>query len=84
MVPNVLSDGIVRPLANTSPHALRILTLVRYSSRLIDAPYRYTSTGILECVSTLTVSLPRTTAETPRRPCEAITSDRTFSLRQRQ
>jgi len=36
-------------------------------------PYRYTSTGIFECVRTLTVSLPRTTAETPRRPCEAIT-----------
>src|SRR5215831_19390814 len=34
---------------------------------------RYTSTGIFECVSTLTVSLPRTTAETPRRPCDAIT-----------
>jgi len=35
-------------------------------------PQRYTSTGIFECVSTLTVSLPRTTAEIPRRPCEAI------------
>src|SRR5947208_7728859 len=34
---------------------------------------RYTSTGIFECVRTLTVSLPRTTAATPRRPCEAIT-----------
>jgi hypothetical protein len=39
----------------------------------LGAPQRYTSTGIFECVSTLTVSLPRTTAETPRRPCEAIT-----------
>jgi hypothetical protein len=38
-----------------------------------EHPQRYTSTGISECVSTLTVSLPRTTAETPRRPCEAIT-----------
>jgi hypothetical protein len=38
-----------------------------------ERPHRYTSTGIFECVSTLTVSLPRTTAETPRRPCEAIT-----------
>jgi hypothetical protein len=37
-----------------------------------EHPQRYT-TGIFECVSTLTVSLPRTTAETPRRPCEAIT-----------
>src|SRR6516225_3851961 len=34
---------------------------------------RYPSTGICECVGTFTVSLPRTTAETPRRPCEAIT-----------
>jgi hypothetical protein len=38
-----------------------------------EHPQRYTSTGIFEWVSTLTVSLPRTTAETPRRPCEAIT-----------
>ncbi len=38
-----------------------------------EHPQRYTSTGIFECVSTLTVSLPSTTAETPRRPCEAIT-----------
>ena len=33
---------------------------------------RYTSTGIFEWVRTLTVSLPRTTAATPRRPWEAI------------
>jgi hypothetical protein len=38
-----------------------------------EHPQRYTSTGIFECVSTLTVSLPSTTAETPRCPCEAIT-----------
>jgi len=38
-----------------------------------EHPQRYTSTGIFEWVRTLTVSLPRTTAETPRRPCEAIT-----------
>ena len=46
------------------------------SDRRVNAknnPQRYTSTGIFECVSTLTVSLPRTTAETPRCPCEAIT-----------
>ena len=35
--------------------------------------HRWTSTGILECVSTLTVSLPRTIAEMPWRPCEAMT-----------
>src|SRR5262249_39361016 len=34
---------------------------------------RTTTTGILLWVSTLTVSLPSTTAETPRRPWEAIT-----------
>lgn len=35
---------------------------------------RYTSTGTFEWVSTLTVSLPRTMAATPRRPCDAITT----------
>ena len=34
---------------------------------------RTTSTGTVLCVSTLTVSLPGTIAETPRRPCEAMT-----------
>src|SRR6516162_7920743 len=34
---------------------------------------RTTTTGMLLWVSTLTVSLPSTTAETPRRPWEAIT-----------
>jgi hypothetical protein len=38
-----------------------------------SAHHRWTSTGIFECVSTLTVSLPRTIAEMPRRPCEAMT-----------
>ena len=34
MIPNVLGDSIVRPLAKTMPpSALRILTLVHYSSR---------------------------------------------------
>ena len=33
---------------------------------------RKTRTGIPECVSTFTVSLPSTIAATPRRPCEAI------------
>ena len=37
------------------------------------AAHRWTSTGILQCVRTLTVSLPRTIAEMPWRPCEAIT-----------
>lgn len=34
---------------------------------------RTTSTGTVLCVSTLTVSLPSTIAEIPRRPCEAMT-----------
>ena len=37
------------------------------------AAHRCTSTGILQCVRTLTVSLPRTIAEMPWRPCEAMT-----------
>jgi hypothetical protein len=35
---------------------------------------RTTSTGMALCVNTLTVSLPSTTAEIPRRPCEAMTT----------
>ena len=35
--------------------------------------HRWTSTGILEWVSTLTVSLPRMMAEMPWRPCDAMT-----------
>ena len=35
--------------------------------------YRTTITGSLLCVSTFCVSLPSSTAEMPRRPCEAIT-----------
>ena len=34
---------------------------------------RWTSTGILQWARTLTVSLPRTIAEMPWRPCEAMT-----------
>ena len=33
---------------------------------------RYTSTGVVECVSTFWVWLPSTTAAMPRRPCEAM------------
>jgi hypothetical protein len=43
---------------------------VRRPSRS-QAP-RYTSTGILECVSTFWVSLPSKSALTPLRPWEAI------------
>jgi hypothetical protein len=41
--------------------------------RLIKNAQRWTSTGILQWVRTLTVSLPRTIAEMPWRPCEAMT-----------
>jgi hypothetical protein len=37
------------------------------------AAQRWTSTGILQWVRTFTVSLPRTIAEMPWRPCEAMT-----------
>jgi hypothetical protein len=36
-------------------------------------PQGRTDAGIFECVNTLTVLLPRIIAETPRRPCEAMT-----------
>ena len=42
------------------------------NSSKFHAAHRWTSTGILQCVSTLTVSLPRTSAEMPWRPCEAM------------
>jgi len=35
-------------------------------------PQRYTSTGMLLWVRTLTVWLPKTTADIPLRPCDAI------------
>src|SRR5262249_994263 len=35
--------------------------------------HRWTSTGILQWVRTFSVSLPRTIAEMPWRPCEAMT-----------
>jgi hypothetical protein len=47
--------------------------LARRKSSCRNAAHRWTSTGILQCVRTLTVSLPRTSAEMPCRPCEAIT-----------
>jgi hypothetical protein len=47
--------------------------LARRKSSCRNAAHRWTSTGILQCVRTLTVSLPRTSAEMPWRPCEAMT-----------
>jgi hypothetical protein len=38
----------------------------------MNSAHRWTSTGILQCVRTLTVSLPMTIAETPWRPCGPI------------
>jgi len=34
---------------------------------------RYTKTGVFVCVRTLFVTLPSTTAESPPRPCDAMT-----------
>ena len=48
-------------------------SLLRHSGLEETAAQRWTSTGILQCVRTLTVSLPRTIAEMPWRPCEAMT-----------
>jgi hypothetical protein len=42
------------------------------SCRVPRKDQRQTSVGMLECVSTLVVSLPRTSADMPLRPCEAM------------
>ncbi len=43
-------------------------------ARRLTNRQRTISTGTVECVSTFWVSLPSSSAETPRRPCEAITT----------
>ena len=53
-----------RPLTPAAPRGAR-----GQASREL---YLTTSTGMLECVSTFCVSLPSSSADTPRRPCEAI------------
>ena len=58
-------------------HAWAILVVTSHKIRCCNArleAHRWTSTGILEWVSTLSVSLPRTIAEMPWRPCEAMTT----------
>ncbi len=47
--------------------------LARRKGSCRNAAHRWTSTGILQCVRTLTVSLPRTSAQMPWRSCEAMT-----------
>lgn len=42
------------------------------TARLSPDDYRHTTTGILECVSTCTVSLPKTSAANPLCPCDAM------------
>lgn len=44
-----------------------------YRELILAVQERWTSTGMLLCVRTFTVSLPRTIADIPRRPCEAMT-----------
>ena len=48
-------------------------SLLRHPGLEETAGHRWTSTGILQCVRTLSVSLPRTIAEMPWRPCDAMT-----------
>jgi hypothetical protein len=45
------------------------------SRRQDDGPriHRYTKTGVFVCVSTLLVTLPSTTADSPPRPCDPMT-----------
>src|SRR5439155_19232744 len=52
-------------------HASPIRQPGRAGARLRDQ--RTTITGSFECVSTFCVSLPSNNAETPRRPCDAMT-----------
>ena len=66
-----------RPFPSYRSTGVQIKKRPRLSGRTLanrHEAHRCTSTGILECVSTLTVSLPRTTAEMPWRPCEAMTT----------
>ena len=57
------------------PHLVPPERARRRAPRSCDcrAGQRTTSTGSFECVSTFWVSLPSTSAATPRRPCEAMT-----------
>jgi hypothetical protein len=53
-------------------HSAQILHALRAHPDPLG-PQGRTDAGIFECVNTLTVLLPRIVAETPRRPCEAMT-----------
>ncbi len=55
------------------------MKMSRANRKSAHAAQRWTSTEILQCVRTLTVSLPRTRVEMPWRPCEA-TDDKIRSL----
>ena len=50
------------------------VSLTACCSRVPSLGSRYTNTGIDEWVRTLTVWLPSIAAESPRRPCDAITT----------
>ena len=58
---------------NQAENKIANRSLLGHSGIEETAGHRWTSTGILQCVRTLTVSLPRTIAEMPWRPCDAIT-----------
>ena len=68
-----LCHGDLLSLLHASAILLLALPIRSNAMNARHEAHRWTSTGILECVRTLTVSLPRTIAEMPWRPCEAMT-----------
>jgi hypothetical protein len=69
---DIVREAIYRQLRKGSH---RLLIVSDPFLQLRRAPnQRCTSTGIPECVSTFTVTLPKTMPEIPRRPCEAMTT----------
>ena len=65
--------GPIATPAKRLPASGRKCLILGERARLETTGHRWTSTGTLQWVRTLTVSLPSTIAEIPWRPCEAIT-----------
>jgi hypothetical protein len=70
--------ALLRSQPKTQARVLREICTAKNSKPLcrrstVKSAHRWTSTGTLQCVRTLIVSLPRTIAEMPWRPCEAMT-----------
>ncbi len=71
---NCFVKGILSNIINSTSRVPNVDCQVeRAEPSTLHEAHRWASTGILECVSTLTVSLPRTIAAMPWRPCEAMT-----------